>query len=187
MPLDPVKGKEGLSQMRVLDGVKLISVDVDQADDPRCYGQRQYTVSESSRLLLRYEDLKSVLSKVRLDEPNQVEIQVSAQNEKEATTAQHHLKLCPLTLNWMMLATWRAAAPFGSYRWSVPGGDYDLEGCILAQTVSKLQLRFNVTPWFIQYPKGRNINYGLILLADQEVTIIGEQSGADAPQILWKE
>jgi hypothetical protein len=43
------------------------------------------------------------------------------------------LELCPLEKNWIMLATWLAAHPFGPGGiWQNAGGDYADDNCISA-------------------------------------------------------
>jgi hypothetical protein len=88
----------------------------------------------------------------------------------------------------MMLATWDAAHPFaGSGRWAAPGGDFDPAGCQPASQVNGQSLLFDVTQWFIDFPRGRGVNYGLIMVAIAPVTILGDNSGSYSPRILWNE
>ncbi len=48
-------------------------------------------------------------------------------------------------------------------------------------------LYFDITDWYLNYPKGRGINYGLILTSQVDTEILGDRSGAGAPRIYWYE
>jgi hypothetical protein len=99
------------------------------------------------------------------------------------------IKACPLKRNWMMAATWKRAHPFSRQgRWSSEGGDYDPAECVAATATQGDFAAFDVTPWFVNYVRGRRQNYGLILIHDpgnSATEVSGDASGAYSPRIQW--
>jgi hypothetical protein len=184
-------GGEPVPQSFSMNGVKRISPSVARGDDPSSYLQDSYPVAPDSRLLFRFEELSTRdLSRIRVSAPDKVEVQVAAVSAAEAAVAKDRLELCPVTRNWMMLATWSSAHPFGGAdgEWARPGGDHDAAGCVKAHKTEDQRLLFDVTTWFVDYPRGRGLNYGLLLRSESAaVSVVGERSGSYSPRILWKE
>jgi hypothetical protein len=176
-------------QVRALDGVKLIDTGITDGYDKATYTQDQYVLQPGqSRLLLRFNSMNSKINQIRTDGDNKVELVVSLPTESEATAAKASVSVCPVFKNWMMLATWENAAPFGDMdRWNTPGGDYRESECVRAHDQSGSSLKFDVTSWFVNYLQARRVNYGLILVSDRTCTIIGENSGAFSPRLTWNE
>ena len=171
-----------------MDGVKLISTKINNGRDSSTYTQGAYTVAPDRHLLLRFESFSSHVSQVSLANGNKVQVQITLVPTVLAANAQAALLLCPLTSNWMMLATWNNPYPDG--QWSNPGGDYDQSACVKADAPASADskiLLFNMTQWFKDYPQGRGINNGLILISSAEISIVGDTSGSNSPRILWQE
>lgn len=170
-----------------LDGVKRITPGLG-SDNPTTWGQNSYPVNTDSHVLLRFEKLSEHTSKI--DTTDKVEFQITIAETEHMASALQQLKLCPVTKSWMMLATWELAHPIlGGEAWSTPGGDYDNSGCVLGtqSANSSKSIVFDMTQWFIDYPKGRGTNYGIIAVSSQLINIVGEQSGSFSPRISFHE
>ena len=74
-PLPRIDGAPGTETVKALDGIKLISTDISRGDDPSSFGQRSYTISPSSRLLVRYESLSSAAPRILATQPMYIRIQ----------------------------------------------------------------------------------------------------------------
>jgi hypothetical protein len=48
-------------------------------------------------------------------------------------------------------------------------------------------LFFDITRWYLDYPKGRNINLGWVLISSQEMQVMGDRSGSRSPRLYWYE
>lgn len=179
------------------DGVKLITPTITKSNDPQAYSRNQYTISPTSRLLMRFEDLGSHSNDIRIGTDRRVRVQIAVVNIADIVIARETLKLCPLVNQWMMLATWNLRHPFGQDgKWSAEGSDFDPAGCVSPVTVDNNLtkrdtvspiLTFDMTDWFVNYARGRNQNYGLVLIAEKSVTICGDANGSYSPRILWDE
>ncbi len=179
-----------------MDGVKLLSADVSRGDDPRLSAQAEYTISPRHHLMLRLQEVNQRKDSIRVSDLERVELKLhltrtldpSTSQDEFDTTIRPSIQVCPITKSWMMLATWNYAHPFSKDgTWSQGGGDYDPNGCVHALRLEGQNLIFDVTRWFIDYPRGRGANYGLVVIADREWTISGEKSGSHSPRLLWKE
>ncbi len=177
-----------------LDGVKWISPDVNDGGNKATFTQSTYLISSSGRLLMRFENLGGKVGDISLGDNRKVEVQVTLDSGENATAAATTLRLCPVTKNWMMLATWRTAYPMGtSGGWNKDGSDYETSECVTG-TVSTpsareayTTLRFDVTNWIVNTVKGRGINYGLVLLSEDEfsVRVRGDADASYSPRITW--
>lgn len=178
-------------QSHSMNGVKLLAPEIKRGDDPASFGQERYALGPSRRLLLRFESLSDKVSEVVLTDGKGVEVDVGFATEAEASAARAHLRLCPITRNWMMLATWESAHPFSPEgRWNAAGGDVDETGCATPSALAEGQaqgrtLTFEMSAWFVDYPQGRGQNYGLALLSDADLGVLGELSGSYSPRIRW--
>jgi hypothetical protein len=170
-----------------LNDVKYISPGIVHGTDPGSWLQNTYVVSPSGRLLLRFDGLEGNVSSINVSGTNTVELQLAGATAADATTAQTAAQICPVTRNWSPLATWTSAHPFGGGQWSEPGGDYDVAGCVPVASVNANVLLFNVTQWFIDYPRGRGEDLGLLLISSQAFAVIGESSGEYSPRLIWQQ
>jgi hypothetical protein len=173
-----------------LDAVKLIGSDVN-GRDPGTYTQGSYTIDSEHRLLLKFERLLEKAPYVRTTAGGEVTFKAwVVGNDSAVTVARSSIKVCPLTRNWMMYASWHRAHTMIGGTWS-PGGEIDLEGCVEHSTpaggeVSK-QLHFNMTQWFLDYPVARSANYGFAMVSETPVKIFGDSSGSYSPRLGWKQ
>jgi hypothetical protein len=179
-----------------MDGVKLLSTSITDSQDPRSMTQATYPISVNSRLLVRLEDFLEKVDQVSLASGNGVSVVITLSDVADAGAAGSHFKVCPVLKNWMMLATWNHAYPMGSDgNWAQAGGDFELSACIAVTSVNTTgntsgnwtDVTFDVTPWFVNYVKGRSLNYGLVLISDQvaPITVKGDQDAYHAPRIKW--
>jgi len=173
------------------DIVKRIEPGVTAEADPNEFKQDVYGLGPQARLLMRFKDLLPHVSDVRIDGDNKVQVQLTVVGDAaDAAAAADAISVCALTRHFMMFATWDAAHQFGTTgRWKTPGGDFDRAECAKG-TVSdkdKQAVVFDVTQWFIDYPKARNANYGLIATSAKPVEIAGDTSGSAYPRLLWSE
>lgn len=185
----------------MVDGVKNLRSDVQDGADPRSFREDQYLISPTSRLLLRFESLSSQASKIVISDSDDVWIRVIVAEGQSLELAQQQLKVCPVSKNWMMLATWKFAHPFGtSGFWRVEGGDYEGSGCVQAQfdpgknptvgvtPMDQRALYFRITRWYQDLVRGKNENRGHILMSEgSEVLVIGDNSASFGPRIQWSE
>ncbi len=182
-----------VSQTFSLDAVKQISPDIVGGDTPSAYGQAAYDLASEARLLFRYESFSTHVSNVNLENNKRVLVQVTV--ESDPSEARTRLKLCPLVSDWMMLATWTLAHPFGlGGQWKSPGADYDGSACESAQPVPVTpdldykpeRLFFDMTQWFVDYARGRNVNYGWVLKASGTVRVVGDTSASNSPRVYFE-
>ncbi len=173
-------------QERSIDGVKQIVVGIEDTQEPSTFNQSRYLVSSNHRVLLRYEKLESESQDVRLEGGRRVRVLIAPDKGTDLAHLQKHLKVCPLMRNWMMAATWKRAHPFNREgRWEADGGDFDRNECVVSKTNIEGFAIFDVTDWFSNYVRGRNQNFGLILISDDSVTIEGDAQGTLSPRIQW--
>jgi hypothetical protein len=206
-----------IGEERTLDGVKLINPSITDPQDPASFEQAKYSIDGQSRLLLRYETFSKNAAEVRTEDGHKVSLLISPLNvantpapapgsspspspsaspaaDPAVLAATAGLKACPLKRNWMMAATWKRAHPFSPQgRWAREGGDYESSECIAATSTDSGFAVFDVTPWFLNYVRGRNQNFGMILIYDpsaagasgQAVEISGDLSGSFSPRLRW--
>lgn len=198
-----------------LDGVKHIAVNVVDPYQADSLQQPTYSLATDQRLLLRFEKLNNFINQIRTGSKYRIYIGVTPLDDENSDRAIQTLRLCPLTRNWMILATWTQAVPgVGSPGdWATPGSDYDAENCVTGVLTSSLsknpnpqsspsptpssspddeisanEISFDMTSWFLNNPKGRmGENYGFVLLAPQPVKVFGEKSSNHSPRIRWTE
>ncbi|MBC7385869.1 MAG: hypothetical protein H7301_06875 [Cryobacterium sp.] len=176
-----------------LNGVKWISASVTDGSDPQTMTQSDYSISSSDRLLLRFEELGEKTDQISLTSGRKIELLMSLTEAEDGKNAVAHLKVCPLTKNWMMLATWSSAYPMGSSGdWSKDGGDFTESECVrppalAAATDQPILLHFDITRSFTSNVKGRGENFGFVLTSDQPVAIhvLGDLNPSHSPRISW--
>ena len=179
---------EPTPQVYSLDGVKEVKTNISDASDPSTMLQLTYGISSTSHLLLRLENLSSKVDQVSLSSGNKVLIKIALNELQDLTAAQSAFQICPLSKNWMMLATWSRAYPMGSSgRWQTSGGDFDATECVSVSSTDQKTLSFDVTSWFVNEVKGRGRNYGLVLISSSgsEIVIRGDYDVENSPRIQW--
>lgn len=162
------------------DGVKLIAKEIEDGTHESTFSQKHYIVNYDRRLLMRFESLSAHEKEVDASKP--VKLVIGIYGDQRASDV-GYLTVCPIERDWMMLATWRNAHPFGlEGKWQIDGGDYENTGCVTGVIGSDYPERkaatveFDVSRWFLDYPRGKQINYGLILLSKNDVLIGGEKN-----------
>lgn len=199
--------------IKVLEGVKYITPSISLGTDERSLNQFTHSIDDSGRLLLRFESLESHLEK--LSAGGKLFLILTLPNSESREKAIESFSVCPLTKDWMMLATWTHANPYRSKggRWSTPGGDFQPQECIRALKISgrseesksgdsgvvnpnliaictdPQKVCFDLSRWLQIYVKEQNVNYGFILssAANQAIPIFGGGSGANRPRVFWSQ
>lgn len=167
-----------------LDGVKLIAQGSTNPREVSHFTQSSYTVSPRTRLLLRYEELLQEASDILITEEKQVYLLVTLTDSTQFPTASRNLKLCPLTTNWSMLATWLTTHPFSEQgKWAKPGGDFSDSACLEFKKFEQNKTGYNITQWAIDYPRGRTLNYGFILVSEIPIEVHGDESVSHSPRL----
>lgn len=178
--------------------VKLISPQIKSFNAPEASRQYEYELSASSRLLLRLEIMKNIANEVLDEQP--VILRITPHSRTPIENARQSLKLCPLTSNWMMYATWAKAHPYANGRWNSAGGDFDSEGCLqaLSSDSDLLQnsdersfcqednfLCYDIRGHLKSYIRARGVNYGWILVSEENIAIYGDYT-ARGPEVLYR-
>lgn len=181
------------------DEVKFISSSIKSPNDSLSLKQYDYDISPSSRLLIRLGSLRSIAKEV-LDE-QAILLRVTPHSSSDYTTAQQNLKLCPVTTNWMMYATWNEAHPYRQGQWQSVGGDYDSHECLeaLPSTSDLLQnsdersfcqdqnhLCFDIREHVKSYVRSRNLNNGWILISPHAIIAIAGDATSRGPEIFYR-
>lgn len=193
--LDPDSaGSTTFEQKFFASGVKLISKSIDSPRAESSMKQRTYKIGPTSRLLTRLEGMNDRSDRAVVNGEKRMYVAISSEefitNRAPFETA---LELCPITSNWMMLATWDKAHPFptSNGKWKKRGGDYASADCVSADTSypepEEDTLYYDISNWFIYYVQSRNRNYGLMLKSSLEVTIYGDEDSQRAPHFIWQE
>lgn len=175
-------------------GVKLIDSSIDDPRDPRTMQQSSYTLSSNRRLLTRLEGMsgRSERAVVNGDQRMYLVLSSEAFIEQRATF-ETAIEICPMTSNWMMLATWNRAHPFPTSRgeWENRGGDFSKSDCVTADTSyenpNNDALYFDISDWYIFYVRSRDRNYGLMIKSELEVVVYGDEDSLRAPHFIWRE
>ena len=198
------------------EGVKLIAESILVGSDPSTFLQPSYLIGPTRRLLVRGEKISTRAERIRISPTHRVYLQIRLAEQEDPQTARTHLKACPVTKSWMMLANWTTAHPFGlSGRWNQQGGEFSATDCVAAIAAAPSEpspepapspkpsntppavqppistlpeiLTFDVTSWFSNSVRGRGVNFGLILTATQKVEILGDLSNSNSPRLIWIE
>lgn len=192
--------KEKLVKSFSYDGVKRIDAGM-SGQDERSFKQPQYPVNSTSRLLIRFESFRSSKGSVSLAKDDDVWLRITVVSDTDYETALKEFQLCPLIRgDWMMLASWKSAHPFGKPgRWANLGSDYDAGGCVkgvktmiandpnVETKEDQNAIYFKITRWFKDYLLSRNVNYGHVLIGNTNINIYGDDSGSYNPRVLWSE
>jgi hypothetical protein len=171
-----------------LDRVKLIAPEFTTENDPQTTEQPEYALSSTRRLLVRFSKMHDHTGLIRTNNGHKIRGRLVVLGDAgEAASA---LSICPMNRAFWLFATWDAAHHFdGQGRWHRPGGDFDEAGCVkgTADPDDAQALLFDLTRWFVDYPRGRRLYYGLIVTATKTTRIAGDLSGASFPKLLWEE
>lgn len=117
-----------------MDGTKMIVNGVTDQKEPSTFDQDQYTIQKGQRLLVRFEALSTHVTDIKNSWDNQLHMRLVPTDGTDVETLRKSVKLCPVTKNWMMLATWYQAHPFNHEgKWNNPGGDFDSASCIAGE------------------------------------------------------
>lgn len=190
---DPGDSAPAREVVLAVDGVKLIDRDLVRGDDVRSFQQRRYTVHAQARLLVRYEPLMEQDLSLREDLP--VRLRMFVESADELSVARSQLRACPITRNWMMAATWNAAHPWRGGDWT-PGADLDLSECVPVEAADQPTTQlcgeaqavcFNVSRWYRLWVRERKENFGLAVISESRVNLLGDASPGKAPRIHWHE
>jgi hypothetical protein len=175
------------------NGVKLISKNIDDPRDQRTVEEAYYTLNNNNRLLTRLEGMNDRTNRAVVDGTNRMYLVLSSKDFIDNKTAYATtLEICPLTKNWMLMATWRNAHPFptANSRWGQAGGDHADYDCMTADLSyadqAEDELYFDVSDWFIYYVQSRGKNYGLLIKTSEELTIYGDNNSRKGPHFTWK-
>lgn len=113
--------------------LKLISPDIQDPKDTSSFDQTNFLVSEEipTRLLLKSENLKERTTDITIDEHFTMALEIHIDSADLTEKQVKGIKACPLKSNWLLLATWEKAHPFGDTgKWAQSGGDFNQEDCI---------------------------------------------------------
>lgn len=191
-----------VEKMRTTDETKLIVNGLSDGNNPATYMQPSYTLNGERRLLLKRTDFLTNADKIIVVNGGKVVLRVTLIDQLANERAIESLSLCPLTTDWMLLATWDRAHPFSKRGlWRRAGGDYDEASCVhpvaenpLPKTelakdtdVAPAHLYFDVSEWFLDYAQGRGVDLGFVLKTGIELEIYGDASGPYSPRIYWNE
>lgn len=169
-----------------IDQIKLISTEIIDPKDTRTYNQATYVISATTRLLMRFKDASEKSDSVYPDKEHRVYIQVELVRKEDDKKALAHLAVCPIVSQWFILATWKKSIPPAKYGyWNTEGGDLgpDCSKAIRLDEKNSSRISFDVTDWYLNYPKGRGYDYGLALISDEPIEIYGDLSSSYSPRI----
>ncbi len=192
-PYEDVDGDDYYEQKFFSNGVKLISPSIDDPRDERSMKQDSYKLNSKARLLARLEKISDRSGRAVVNDEKRMYFAISSDsfidNQSQYET---NIQICPLTTNWMMLATWNQAHPFpdSNGKWKKKGGDYAEEDCVTADLSypdgREDSLYFDVSDWYVYYVQSHKKNYGLVIKVDGEVEIFGEEDTLRAPRFIWQ-
>lgn len=197
--LDPTVSKNTLVKKQAFQEVKLIAADIESPQDTRSLKSSHYKISQKSRLLLRLTELADIDPLIVDQYPVMIRFRSKSNLNLQESAA---LKICPIAMNWMMLATWEYAHPYKGGRWKFSGGDYEDLFCTKPLTqdeVVKLEseeralcesdstICFDIRSALGQLYRVNKLNYGFILLNDSQNTleIFGDTS-IQQPMLVWR-
>jgi hypothetical protein len=196
-------------EMRTPNLVKLIASDIEDPVEETTFGQLRYLVAPNRRLLLSYTSFVNHVGLITISGSRRIYLELNLQNVTESATAIANLKVCPVLAQWALRSNWFRSGP--RTNWKSPGGDIDTTGCVsgkLQKTEESApvgtpapgptptptpvpeptgSIYFDVTDWYLNYPKGRGTNFGLVLTSGASIEVLGDQSGARSPRLYWHE
>jgi len=193
MSLDEGSSDNLYEQRQYATGIKLISTNITNPRAENTMNQSLYTLSSTSRLLVRLEGIDKRTGNAVVDQEKRMFMAISSSDfEENKETYSSKIEVCPISKNWMMLATWNQAHPFpdSNGKWKKKGGDYAEEDCVTADLSypdgREDSLYFDVSDWYVYYVQSHKKNYGLVIKVDGEVEIFGEEDTLRAPRFIWQ-
>ena len=181
------------SVVNSLKGVKLISENILDGRNESTFTEETYLLGSNRRMLLRFEKIKDEVGPVVIDETTRMFMILKLTDGSNLADYFNKIEICPLLKNWMMLATWNYAHPFAGKKgkWNQPGGDFSASECIrIDEENSKLdsnEAYFDISDWFIHNIQSGRLNYGWVVLSEEDVTIIGDNNATHSPRVVWRE
>lgn len=198
LPLDPSVVSNTDLKKAAFREVKLIRSDITDSQNPETLKSSTYHIGPNSRLLLRFSELQNVDPEIINLYPVVIKVSLSGPSSQESQKA---LSLCPISKNWMMLATWQYAHPYKYGNWESDGGDIFSEMCVGILSPSELDklnaeektqcnensLCFDIRPLLENLYRINKLNYGFILINNhQEGLMIHGDNSVLQPLILWR-
>jgi hypothetical protein len=181
--------------------LKWISQSIGDSDSPSSLQQSSYLISNSSRLLMKYKGLAETAT-TQGQATSSVRVRIHVVHPEDRATALSALRVCPLTQQWSLLATWTTAEP--RIEWT-PGGSVNLDDCVRAAGVMVQKptpalppnepattkrvptssdslcagedaVCFDVTAWYNRYVIEQGATYGLALISysGEAVEVFGD-------------
>lgn len=188
-------------KIRAIDTVKLIQENSEDGDDAAASLEEYYSLGIDARLLMRLDGMAALAENMIIDEAHRVLIQVAVPDEPQSDAlGDTDLELCPLTKDWMMLATWYEPHPFGE-SWEMPGGDFIASNCVSVITEEEMaqsgavelspgeavRFYFDISDWVTYSILPLEQNYGWVLKTDGDITVYGDSSNSYSPRVMWDE
>jgi hypothetical protein len=183
-----------------VDEIKLIDPNISDPQDARTLYTIDYPIFDSSKLLLRLGILKTSTSMILEVQPVLMRISIKQNAHKLPL---NELKLCPITTEWMMGATWYKPQR-NSKIWNQPGSDYDTSNClsILSKDSPIFDkdhpeekdfcqdtdiVCYDVSPYINTFIRKRNKDFGIVLInvKNNPIIIHGDRT-ARGPEIMWR-
>lgn len=196
---DPEDPKMTVALNYTFDQVKFIATDIENTQDPKSIQALNYTIDPNHRLLFRLKKMKKEATTILEEHPVLVRISI---NDGQINQARSQLLLCPMTTQWMMLATWKFAHPFHHGEWRKSGGDFDFYSCVNAIEEKSTTLKNDLEKKFCEnqdtlcfdtrtiinkYAKSRGFDFGFILINEHDLAInIEGDASSRAPEIFWR-
>jgi len=197
--LDPSVVTDTKPVNAAIDEEKLISQGIESPQDPRTMNDPTYSISNTSRLLIRFGKFLSDAGNILDEQPILLRLEVS---DADTTAALKDLQVCPITKNWMMYASWSKAHPYKNGNWDHPGGDIDFVDCFSGLDAADPALKnqeekdfcsdkkaicFNVLPYFKSFVQARNSDNGLAVVNQNgpAVNIYGKTT-LKGPVLFWR-
>lgn len=112
----------------VATNLKLIDIEENSPDAKWTYSQQSYEIDSYSRILVKTDGLNS--EEVYVDDKFIMAFSIYSARGDLTEEELAGIKLCPVTKNWMIYATWEKAHPFQDGSWSKTGGDFNENECI---------------------------------------------------------
>lgn len=181
----------------ILDGVKQISPSITRGEDATAFSKKQYELDSQTRLLVRFEKPLDNAEQLHTTSKTKASLQFACSDPNCNGAQPEDVGLCALERDWMMLATWTHAHPFGnSGKWTAAGGDFEEKNCVYAEEIKfpdptdthgKPLWSFAIGQWIIDRAVGHGNNFGWVLVSKVALQLEGEKSIGYAPRIFYNE
>lgn len=175
------------------NSIKYISTGISDPRSEATFAQEEYLLNDNNRLLVRLSKMGNRTARAVVNDENKMFFAISSEAfVTDKASYADTIEVCPITKNWMMLATWSQAhsLPGASARWRSKGGDYSQRDCVKAD-ISYVggevdALYFDMTNWFLYYVQSRSKNFGLIIKSSTDVVIYGDDDSIRNPRFIWQ-